>query len=77
MPIFIPPPVRRVKKCPRCGQLYPKKAESCHHCQHLHDQQLDELKEQIARQHEGNKVIGKLFLWIAALILVGMVISFI
>ncbi len=74
-PIFIPPPIRRTKKCMRCGQLYPKKAEQCIHCSHLNDQELEELKQQIEKTHQSNKQLGKLFLYLSAIVLIGMAIA--
>lgn len=74
VPIFIPPPIRRTKKCDRCGQLYPKKVDHCIHCHDLSDSELDDLKFRISQEHEANRNLGKLLMFIAVLILLGMVI---
>ena len=72
IPIFIPPPIRRTQKCNRCGLLYPKKEASCIHCSNLSDSELNEIKLKISQERQANQNLGKLFLFIAFLILIGM-----
>jgi len=73
-PIFIPPSIRRTRKCDRCGLLYPKKETQCTHCADLTDREVEEFKLRIKAEHEGNSNLGKLFFYIVMLIAIGMAI---
>ena len=72
--MFIPPPIRLVKKCERCGLQYPRKEVQCTHCNGLTDREVEELKLKYEEEHKGNANLGKLFLYMAILIAIGMVI---
>ncbi len=74
IPIIIPPPVRRTKKCKRCGQLYPKKESRCIHCRDLSESEVHQLKLTLEEQHESHQNLGKILMMIAFLIIVGMAV---
>lgn len=72
--MFVPPPITRTKKCARCELRYPVNEVQCSHCKNLTDQQVVELKLRLEKQHQGNANLGKLFIYLAILTLIGMVI---
>lgn len=73
--MFAPPPIRFSNKCKRCGLQYPDKAEECIHCSNLTDSEMEEMLVIKKSAHKNTANIGKLFLYITALILVGLVLS--
>ena len=70
----VPIRVKFTKKCERCGLRYPKKEVACSHCSDLSDQEVHDLKARYENERAGNANLGRLFLYIAALLLVGMLI---
>lgn len=62
------------RKCDRCGLQYAEDDESCPHCSGLDAAGLAALKTQLEQQHESNLNLGRLFLYLAVLILIGMVL---
>lgn len=72
--MFIPPVIRRVKKCQRCELLYPRMKAQCTHCIDLTDQQVEELKKRYEEEHKGNANLGRFFIYIAILIALSLVI---
>ena len=70
----VPIRIRLTKKCKRCGLRYPQKESICIHCTGLSEQEVHELKEKYKNEQQGNANLGRLFLYIAMLILVGMLI---
>ena len=60
-PIFIPPPIRRSQKCPRCGLLFSLKEEKCTHCSGLNSQELIQLLGKFEAQRQGNMKMIVLF----------------
>ena len=73
--MFAPPPIRFSNKCKRCGLRYPRKAGKCVHCYGLSDAQMEAMLLQKRRAHKNTANIGKLFFYIAMLILVGLAIA--
>jgi len=73
--MFIPPPIRFSNKCKRCGLRYPQKAKECVHCSKLTDLEMEDMLLTKKSAHKNTANIGKLFLYISALIIVGMVIA--
>ena len=75
--MFVPPPIRESNKCNRCGLRYPETESECPNCKDLTDSEVESLKSESQNKQEGNTNLGKLFLYITALIVVGMVIALI
>lgn len=61
-------------KCPRCGLYYPKKDITCPHCNDLTDDQATELKTKYKKGQAGDVNLGRLFLYITGLLIIGMLI---
>ena len=74
MAIFIPPPINQTQKCHRCGMQYSINSENCTHCSNLTDKDVETLKIKKSEEHEGNANLGKLFLYIAILAVIGMLV---
>ena len=70
----VPIRISLTKKCKRCGLRYPQKESICVHCTGLSEQKAHKLKERYKNEQQGNANLGRLFLYIAMLILVGMLI---
>ena len=70
----VPIRIKFTRKCHRCGLRYPKNDTVCPHCSGLTDQQVAEVKARREREHAGNANLGRLFLYIAGLLVVGMLI---
>ena len=70
--LLLPPSIRSTIKCERCGQLYPKKQAECSHCSNLSDREVEELKETADEEREGNANLGRLFFYLAIIILLGI-----
>jgi len=70
----VPIKIKFTKKCQRCGLRYPKKEAVCSHCDGLSNQEVQDLKARYENERAGNANLGRLFLYIAALLLVGMLI---
>ena len=60
--------------CPRCSLKYAKGLEQCPHCSELDSSGLAELKLQIEQAHRSNSRLGKLFIYLALLIVIGLVL---
>ena len=71
----VPIRIRFSKKCDRCGLRYPEKETSCTHCAGLSDKEVEELRTRHEDEHAGNANLGRLFFYIAALIVVGLLIA--
>lgn len=69
-----PVKIRFSSKCKRCGLRYPEKEPVCPHCHGLTDQQVRRIRLRHSNTLAGNTNIGRLLLYIAGLIIVGMVI---
>ena len=67
------------QQCGRCGLRYEIDKEECPHCHSLSDEEVNELKDRIEREHIGNRKLGTGFiiaaLAIAALILLVTVVQ--
>ena len=70
----IPIKIKITTKCKRCGLLYPEKESVCSHCAHLTDGQVQDLKDRYEGEKAGNANLGRLFLYIAVLFLIGTLI---
>lgn len=72
--IFLPPlPLRKTRKCERCGLRTPKSENSCHHCAAIPDgKALDDFIQEWNDGHEGNRRLGLIFL-IISLALLGVI----
>lgn len=75
-PIFIPPPIGRSKECERCGLRYPARKPECPHCKGLSEREVENLRQQAIQKHRANAHLGKLFLALAALIILGLLLFF-
>lgn len=70
----LPINIRRTRQCPRCGLDYPASAPACTHCSKLSDQAVEALKQRYAAEGPAEKNLGMLFIYIAALVIIGMFI---
>lgn len=70
----LPINIRRTRQCPRCGLDYPVNAPACIHCSNLTDRQVEELRQRYAEEGRSEKNLGMLFIYIAILIIIGMLI---
>jgi hypothetical protein len=66
------PVVKMTIKCARCGLRYPKNETVCTHCSDLSNQEVENLKTRYDNEHYGNARLGRLFISISILLLVGM-----
>ena len=71
----VPIRIKFTSKCQRCGLRYPRNDTACPHCSGLTDQQVLHFKAKREREHRGNANLGRLFLYIAGLLVVGMLIA--
>ena len=62
-------------KCKRCGLRYPVKSEECVHCGKLSDTEMEEMLLTKKSAHQNTANIGKLFIYIMVLIVIGIVIA--
>ncbi len=72
MPPLPLPPGAPTDACSRCGLHRPKEAEACPHCADLSDMERVQLRERLHEEQLSSQNLGKLFLYAAALILVGL-----
>jgi len=72
--MLVPPPISFSNKCKRCGLRYPAKATECVHCSNLTDSETEEMLLHKKSAHKNTANIGKLFFYIALLILIGTVL---
>jgi len=72
--MFLPPRIHFVKKCDRCGLSYPRKKMLCTHCNDLTDGEVEQLKQKYVNERGGNANIGKFFIFIAILLVIGIVV---
>ena len=70
----VPIRIKFTSKCQRCGLRYPKNDTACPHCSGLTDQQVLDVKVRHEREHARNANLGRLFLYIVGLLIVGMLI---
>lgn len=70
----VPIRIRLTRKCKRCGLRYPQKESVCTHCTGLSEQEVHELKARYKNEQKGNANLGRLLLYIAMLIFIGMLI---
>ena len=59
-------------KCERCGLRYPRKAPACVHCTGLTDREVALLRARHEHERLGGANLGRLFLYVAALLLAGI-----
>ena len=72
MPPLPLPPSAPTDACPRCGLHRPASAPACPHCADLSDMELVRLRERLHEEQRSSANLGKLFLYVAALILAGL-----
>jgi len=72
--MFAPPPIRFSNKCKRCGLRYPRKSGKCTHCEGLSDDDMEAMLTNKKQAHKNTANIGRLFLYISILFLIGFVI---
>ncbi len=72
-PILFPLKIKLTKKCQRCGLRYPRKEKECSHCKNLTDREVENLRAKMEEEHESNKNMGRLFMYISLLLLAFMV----
>ena len=70
----VPIKIKFTRKCKRCGLRYPRGEQACSHCTGLSEGEVQALKEKYENEHAGNANLGRLFLYIAGLMVVGMLI---
>lgn len=66
-------PIRKTRKCSRCGLKYPAKDEFCKHCKDLNEVQIKALQKQHQQSLKSNRKLGVLFGFITIAILLLMV----
>lgn len=62
------------QRCPRCSLRYDKSLAKCPHCSDLDSNGLAELKWQIEHNRQANSRLGKLFVYLALVIILGLVL---
>ena len=62
------------RPCPRCSLKYDKTLNQCPHCGDLDSNGLTELRLQIEQNQHANTTLGKLFVFIAIMIVIALVI---
>ncbi len=72
-PILFPLKIKLTKKCQRCGLRYPRKEKECSHCKNLTAREVEDLRATMEEEHESNKIIGRLVMYISVLILAFLV----
>ncbi len=72
--MFAPVPIRFSKKCKRCGLRTPRTESDCVHCKGLSDGEVETLLLEKKSQHKSTANIGKLFLYITLLIVIGLLL---
>ena len=72
--LFVPPRIVTTRKCQRCRLHYPSKEKHCPHCSDLSDYEVERLKLRYKEESKGNALIGKIFIFVAILIVIGIVI---
>ena len=70
--MFIPPRIVITKKCPRCQLRYRWKEKQCTHCSELTDRETEKLKERYKEEHKGNAQLGRWFLFVAIMLIIGI-----
>lgn len=70
----LPINIRRTRQCPRCGLDYLISEPVCPHCDGLSDRDVEKLKHEYEAEAPGERNLGWLFIYIAVLILVGLLI---
>jgi hypothetical protein len=70
----LPINIRRTRQCPRCGLDYPISEPVCPHCHGLSDREVETLKQQYKAESVGERHLGWLFIYIAILIVIGILI---
>lgn len=66
--------VKRTIKCDRCGLRYPADEQACIHCRDLDDTEVEVFKIRLKEEQKSNRNLGQLFLYLAFLILLGMLV---
>jgi len=56
--------------CDRCGLRYIETYETCQHCSHIDDDQMDAFKSHLLEQSESNKRLGYKLMVFAGLFVV-------
>lgn len=64
------------KRCHRCGLYCPESIENCIHCAELNDAKLAQFKEQYQETLQNNSTFGKYILFVAAIIGILLLLSF-
>lgn len=72
--MHVPIRIRFSNKCKRCGLRYPRKSGKCVHCDGLSDAEMETMLTHKKEAHKNTANIGRLFLYISALLLIGFVI---
>lgn len=76
--LFLPvAPLRKTKKCERCGLSYPKSEAQCTHCADVADgRDLEGFIAQKEAETHGNKNLGLLFLLLGLVFTVALLILY-
>ena len=62
------------RSCPRCSLKYDKTLAQCPYCSELDSNGLAELKLQLEQNQRANSRLGKLFVYLALLIVIGLIL---
>ena len=62
------------QRCPRCSLQYDKRKARCPYCGDLDSNGLAELKWKIEQDQQANTRLGKLFIYLALLIMIGLLL---
>jgi len=69
---FLPILPRRTRRCGRCDLHYGRRETECPHCAGMSDGELAAFKEQMAKSRDRARELGKLLMFIAALLALGV-----
>lgn len=74
-PIFIPPKIKSVQKCDRCGLLFSLEDKQCKHCSNLNEKELARFLEKKELEEEGIRKLG-IYMGGAFLFFVALIVYF-
>lgn len=72
--MYVPIRIRFSRKCRRCGLRYPRREKECSHCRALSDNEVADLKRRVLEEQAAHGRLGGLFLYIAALLVIGIIL---
>jgi len=66
--------LKNQQRCARCSLKYDRSLTKCPHCGDLDSNGLAKLKVQIEQNHRANTKLGRVFVLLAVLIMIGLVL---